>query len=126
MNFLERKREDSEESKLRSLTVVKFLDNTRFDIDAEHLKAEIKIRFNALETAAVFSCDGSFTEITTGVKTTERFLIFFKGFFRQGVEGRIFLPTGIHAKDYDKYQKGRPYLLNFYYDDLQQFAPANG
>jgi hypothetical protein len=123
MNFLEGADPSSKGGKLRSLTVVKFADSLRFYIDGESVKDEMRARFNAIDAAAVFKISGSFTEISSGVTTQDTFLLMFKGFFRQSVEGRILLPSGILAKDYDRYSKAKPYLLSFLYDDLQLNSP---
>lgn len=119
MNFLEGKPYDVKNARMKSITVIKFTDNIRFDLDAELIKREISSRFNDVETNT-FRGKGLVTEVATGVTYEERFALIFRGFFRSVVGGKLIIPEGIHPKDYDKYSRIKPYQLTFFFEDLKE------
>lgn len=104
---------------LLSRTVIKFTDNVRFDIDCELIKDQMRTRFNEAKVVPEFVGHGKITELESGRTEDVSFLLKFLGFFRQVVQGRITLPDGVSLKDFDKYVKGKPYVLTFGFDSLE-------
>lgn len=117
MNFFE-----TQQSILKCITVMKFRDNIRFQLDDDSIREEVKVRFNKEDDLYALKGRGTIVELGSGMRHEEQFILSFHGFFKQNIEGRIWLPAGVGAKDYDRYTKATPYLLLFKYEDLERFG----
>lgn len=120
MNFLEGKPYAADKARIKCVAVIKFTSNVHFSIDGECVKKEITAEFGNLEDTNRFYGEGTVVDVMTGEQITERFSLVFKGFFRQSVEGKLVIAPTVHPKDFDKYDRLKPYLLVFYYDSLRE------
>jgi len=111
MNFVQ-------DEELRSIVVVKFIDKLSFEMDEDNIRNALS---SACKDSGVCGLKGrcTVTELGSGRQEKEEFVLAFKGLFRSSLHGRIWLPDGLYAKDYDKYSRTAPYLLTFAYRDLE-------
>jgi hypothetical protein len=112
-------KQDSDQ--LMSMSVIKFRDNIKFSLDSEALREEVRLQFDYERDVDTLKGKGKIIELMSGVAHEEEFILGFRGFFRQHVEARLWLPSGVGAKDYDRYSKGKPYVLVFDFDSLEPF-----
>jgi hypothetical protein len=70
-----------------------------------------------------FKVPAKIISFATSMTEAEEVLLYFTGLFFDVPEGRIWLPEGIKPKDYDKYEKSKPYLLQFSYEQIELYTP---
>lgn len=106
----------------KCIIIVKFQDNVRFNLDSDSIKTVILNKYNDKDVNT-FKVSGNLFDPDTGISHNISFLLIFSGFFRQTLQGRLWVPTGVHAKDYDMFTRLKPYVLSFQIDALETFQP---
>lgn len=113
MNFVDKSK------RVRAVVIIKFNDNVHFSFDNEAVRTQVQGMYRDSDSN-ILKGVGEIVEIETGVRTVAAFTLIFKGYLRQSVEGKLIIPNEINARDYDKYEPKKAYVLSFFYETLER------
>ena len=104
-----------------AMVVVKFTDNLRFSVDSDNIVIQLKSKIlsSVRNNPQILARLCTLTDLASSEKFTENIQLKFHDFFRGSMYGVVELEDHIEPKDFTRYQKGKPYLLAFSYDNVQ-------